>query len=371
MLLGVTVAAGAEESALMRVYAGTYTSGASEGIYLLELDAGTGALTLRGVAAAMENPSYLALHPALPVLYAVGEAGAEATGDGGVVRAFAVAPDTGLLQDLGAQSTRGAAPCHVAVAPSGKHVAVANYMGGSVALFPVAEQGALGPAHAFVQHAGHSVNAQRQEAPHAHSVTFAGSGRYLLAADLGIDQVLVYRYDAEAGTLAPNAPPFAALPAGAGPRHVAVHPSGKFVYVVNELDSSVAVFGFDADQGRLSPLQQISTLPQDFKGSSTTAAIRVHPSGKTLYASNRGHDSIAVFRIDPETGLLTARGQTPTGGKTPRDFNLDPEGRYLLAANQDSDSIVVFRVAPETGALSPVGAPVAVPMPVCVVFAGR
>ncbi len=365
--LGAGVAGAAEPTApgLLRVYVGNYTAGPEAGIHLLELDRAAGTLTSRGMVGAMETPSFLAVHPSLPVVYAVGESGGP---EGGAVRAFAMEADTGKLRALDTQSSGGAGPCHVAVSPSGKHVAVANYSGGSVALFPVTAEGGLSAASAFVQHAGSSVNPQRQQGPHAHSVAFDPSGKFLLSADLGLDQVLVYRYDETAGTLSPHAPPFLSLPPGAGPRHVAFHPTGKFLYVVNELDSTVSVCTYNAASGLLTPVQQITTLPADFAGSNTTAEIRVHPAGHALYASNRGHDSLAVFAIHTEAGTLTALGHTPTGGKTPRNFNVDPTGAYVIAANQASDTVVLFRVNSKDGTLAPTGVEVRSPSPVCITF---
>jgi 6-phosphogluconolactonase len=366
--MGITIAFGAtaEEDALKRVYLGTYTGASSQGIYLVEVHEKAGRLFDRGLAAKTENPSFLAMHPKLPVLYAVGEI--EGDGDGGTISAFRIDAETGTLSLLNQASTGGAGPCHVAVAPSGAHVAVANYSGGSVALLPLGEDGSLSPASAFVQHTGSSVHPKRQEAPHAHSVNFDPAGTYLLSADLGTDQLLVYRYDAAAGTLTPHDPPFAALPPGAGPRHFVFHPSSKFVYVVNELDSTVSVFSWNWETGVLEALQQVGTLPKDFTGDSTTAEIRVHPTGRFLYASNRGHDSIAVFSIDSKTGLLSLVSHSPTGGSTPRNFNLDPTGRFLIAANQRSDSVFLFRVDQNTGALTATGSSVAVGAPVCVLY---
>lgn len=349
---------------MQRVYIGTYTTGESQGIYRADLNPDTGALTLRGVAAETENPSFLAQHPTLPVLYAVGEM----TADGGAVSAFSMDPESGALTLLNRVSSEGGAPCHVAVAPGGKHVAVANYMGGSVALFPVEADGSLKPACAVMQHAGAGPNPQRQEAPHAHSVDFDETGKRLLVADLGTDKVYVYTYDAGAGTLTPNDPPFAALPPGSGPRHVALHPGGGFVYVVNELASTVTAFAYAPDSGRMSPLSSLTTLPADFEGDSTTAEIRVNAAGTMLYASNRGHDSVAVYSLTPEPGRPTPAGHVSTGGKTPRNFTLDPANRYLLAANQQSDSVVVFRLG-EDGLPVPAGSEITVSAPVCVLFA--
>lgn len=375
--IGLLLAAGIGESSAVaqeegmadryRVYIGTYTGGASEGIYLLDFDASSGALEVVGLAAATGNPSFLALHPTMRVLYAVGEMPKDAERPGGAISAFSIDDETGLLTLLNQESTVGKGPCHVCVAPSGKHVAAANYGGGSTVLLPVLDDGRLGVASSFIQHEGSSVNPGRQEGPHAHSVNFDPTGRILIAADLGTDKLMLYRYE-ESGMLTPSDPPFASLAPGAGPRHVAVHPSGKFIYSVNELLSTVTAFAYDADSATLTEVQTIGTLPGNFEGENTTAEIRVHPSGNFLYASNRGHDSIAVFGIDPETGMLTDIGHTSTGGKTPRNFNVDPSGRYLLAANQATDNVVVLRIDAETGTLTPTGVEVEVATPVCVVF---
>lgn len=363
-LIGAFVNSGAEAD-VQGVYFGTYTSGASQGIYVADFDPSSGAVSNLRVAAATENPSFLAKHPVLPVLYAVGEMVKQPDGDGGTVSAFRM-EESGELTLINRASSVGAGPCHVAVAPSGKHVAVANYGGGSVALLPIDEKGALGKASAFIQHEGSSVNKDRQGEPHAHSVTFDPSGKFLIVADLGIDKLMIYKYDATAGSLTATEP--AVLKAGAGPRHTKFHPTLPVLYSVNELGNSVTVFSFDAGSGATKELETIGALPSDFKGNSTTAEIRVHPSGRFVYASNRGHDSIAVFAVDDKSGKLSAKGQTPTAGRTPRNFNVDPSGKYLLAANQDSDSVVTFAIDAKTGALKQVGEPLNVPMPVCVFF---
>ena len=355
----------ATEAEVQRVYFGTYTNGASQGIYVADFDSSSGAISNLRVAAKTENPSFLAKHPALPVIYAVGEMVKEPDGDGGTVSAFRM-EESGELTLINRASSVGAGPCHVAVAPSGKHVAVANYGGGSVALLPIDDTGTLGKASAFIQHEGSSVNKDRQGEPHAHSVTFDASGKFLIVADLGIDKLAIYKYDAAVGSLTAADP--AVLKPGAGPRHTKFHPTLPVLYTVNELGNSVTVFLFDAASGATKELQTISTLPSDSKGTNTTAEIRVHPSGRYVYASNRGHDSIAVFAVDEQSGELSATGQTPTGGRTPRNFNVDPGGKYLLAANQNSDSVVTFAVDGKTGALKQVGEPLSVPMPVCVFF---
>jgi len=352
--------AAADPPEAWRVYIGTYTRGDSEGIYQVQLDAESGEITLNGLAAETENPSFLALHPELPVVYAVGEMAA-----GGTVSAFAVDAETGALSPINAQSSEGPGPCHVAVSPDGTLVAVANYSGGNIALFPLQDGGGLEPATAVMQHEGASVHA-RQQQPHAHAVIFDHGGQHLFAADLGIDKLMSYRV---AGTsLEPNEPPHADLAPGAGPRHFVFHPSGRFAYAVNELDNTVTAFAYDAESGALETLHSIGTLPDGFEESNTTAEIRMHPSGRFLYASNRGHDSIAAFAIDGDTGRLEALGQTSTQGSTPRNFNLDPDGKWLLAANQNSNSIVVFAVDPDAGTLTPAGHSLEVPAPVCVLF---
>ncbi|MCC6152351.1 MAG: lactonase family protein, partial [Candidatus Hydrogenedentes bacterium] len=274
--------------------------------------------------------------------------------------------DSGELALINRASSVGAGPCHVAVAPSGKHVAVANYGGGSVALLPIDEKGALGKASAFIQHEGSSVNKDRQEGPHAHSVTFDASGKFLVVADLGVDKLMIYRYDAAAGSLTATEP--AVLKPGAGPRHTKFHPTLPVLYSVNELGNSVTVFSFDAASGATKELQTVGTLPSDFSGTNTTAEIRVHPSGKFVYVSNRGHDSIAVFGVDSGSGKLLGHGQTSTGGSTPRNFNVDPMGNYLIAANQKSENVVTFTVDGKTGVLKQVGDALSVPAPVCVLF---
>ena len=352
----------------LRVYVGTYTRGTGKGIYLFHLDLATGRLQSAGLAAEVANPSFLAVHPGRQFLYAVGEMGNVAGGKAGAVSAFSIDPKTGKLALLNQQVSRGAGPCHLVVDRTGKYVLVANYGGGSVACLPIRADGRLGEATAFVQHQGSSVNPRRQQGPHAHSVNLDAANRFAFVADLGLDKILVYRFDAEGGKLAPHKPPFTGLPPGAGPRHFAFHPNGRYAYVINELNSTVTAFNFRADRGALEPLQTVSTLPGEFRGRNTTAEVQVHPSGKFLYGSNRGHDSIAIFAVDVRTGKLRLVGHQSTGGKTPRNFGLDPTGAYLLAANQTTDNIVVFRIDAKTGKLQATGRSVTVPAPVCVKF---
>jgi 6-phosphogluconolactonase len=286
----------------------------------------------------------------------------------GAVSSFAIDGKTGALTFINQQSSLGAAPCHLVVDPRGMHVLLANYTGGSVAAFPVDAEGKLGKASSFIQHEGSSVMLPRQAVPHAHSINLDAAGRFAMAADLGLDKVLVYRYSEKSGKLEPNDPPSVAVEPASGPRHFAFHPAGKFAYGINEIANTINTFSYDADKGVLTTLQTISTIPEGFEGRSYTADVQVHPSGKYVYGSNRGHNSIAIFSVDEQTGRLTSVGQQPSGGKTPRGFGIDPTGRYLLAAGQDSNNVVVFRIDERTGKLEPTGHEIEVPRPVCVKF---
>jgi 6-phosphogluconolactonase len=359
-------AANARGPEKMRVYVGTYTMGASKGIYRFDFDVASGTLSSRALAVRAANPSFLAIHPNHRFLYAVNEVGQSGGKKSGAVSAYAIDPKTGDLALLNQQPSGGAGPCHLVVDQQGKHVLVANYGGGSACVLPIQGDGRLGEATAFVQHKGSSVDPGRQEAPHAHSINLDAANRFAFVADLGLDKVFVYHFDSAAGALTPNEPPFAAVAAGAGPRHFAFHPRGRYAYAINELNSTVTAMEYDAVHGILQPVQAISTLPKEFAGKSWTAEVQVHPSGRFLYGSNRGHDSIAIFAIDPQTGKLRPVGHQSQQIKTPRNFSIDPTGKYLLVANQDSNSIVVFRIDSESGELAPAGGPVEVPMPVCV-----
>ncbi len=350
------------------IYVGTYTTGKtpSEGIYRFEFDTRSGKLTPRGVAAKLTNPTFLARHPARSFLYAVNEVEAVDGVKGGAVTAMAVDAETGDVKILNQQSTKGPGPCHLKVDAKALNVLAANYGGGSVVCLPIAIDGMLKPASSFIQHQGKGSDPARQRQPHAHSINLDFSNKHALAADLGLDKIFVYKFDADKGALTPNDPPFATVAPGAGPRHLAWHPSGRFAYVINEMGNTVTAFAYDAEAGRLDTIQTISTLPEGFQGKSWTSEIVVHPNGDFVYGSNRGDDSIAIFEIHPTTGKLTAAGRQPTGGKTPRNFVIDRSGRWLLAANQDSDNILVFSVDRDSGALTQVGEPVWAPMPVCI-----
>ena len=342
------------------LYVGTYTEGTrSEGLYLLRLDRRSGKLQRIDSVDAGPNPSFLAIHPNRRVLYAVNEL------EKGAVRAFAIARDTGALTRLNEQPSEGGAPCFVSVDRSGRVALVANYAGGSIALLSIQPNGALGPAAQVVQHTGTGPNAERQAAPHAHCVLADPSNRFVLAADLGADRVFVYRLD---GKLVHVEGGDAVMRPGAGPRHIAFHPTLPLVFVANELDSTVATLRFDAGRGTLSPLDSLSTVPAGWTGTNYPADIHVASSGRTLYVSNRGHNSIAVFSVAESTGALVLDQTISTEGDWPRNFSLDPTGRWLLVANQRSDSVVVFGRDPDTDRLTPTRQQIALPSPVCLRF---
>ncbi len=354
----------------MLVYFGTYTGAKSKGIYVSTLDGKSGALTEPQLAAETPSPSFLAAHPSGDFLYAVNEVDTFEGQPAGSVSAFAVDRSTGKLSPLNQQSSRGAGPAHLSVDRSGHDVLVANYGGGNVAVLPIGADGRLAPASAFVQHTGSSVNPSRQKEPHAHAINVDGSNRFAYVADLGLDKILIYRFDATKGSLDPNDPPFASVQAGAGPRHLAIQSGGRFAYVINELICTVTAFTRDPDSGGLKAMQTISTLPagEIVKPEYSTAELQLHPSGRFLYGSNRGHDSIVGFSVDQKTGRLTYVENKPTNGRTPRGFGIDPTGTWLIAGNQESDSVVVFRVDSRTGRLTPTAQTISVGAPVSVEF---
>jgi 6-phosphogluconolactonase len=370
LLFSTLLSAAAAKPAKYFFYVGTYTEegSKSKGIYAFRFDAATSEITPLGLAAETTNPSFVALHSNGRFLYAVNEVGNYKGPNSGGVSAFSIDRATGKLTFLNELPSRGADPCYITVDQTGKYVLVANYTGGSVAVFPVLADGKLGEASAFVQHTGHGANPARQEGPHAHSVDLSADNRFAMVDDLGLDELDVYKFDASKGLLTPNSPPFAKLDAGAGPRHFVLRPDGKFAYVVAEMGHTVTVFSNDSANGKLRPLQTITTLPKDFTGRNDDAEIRIHPSGKFLYASNRGEDSIVIYAIDKSKGTLTQVGSVPTGGKEPRNFEIDPTGTLLFAANQKSDNIVVFRIDQKTGLLTPTGKVLEVSSPVCVKF---
>jgi len=356
----------AQEAKKARVFIGTYTDGDSQGIYRSELDLATGALSPVELAAELENPSFLAFSPKRDFLYSVCETEEFHGASGGGVAAFKLAPD-GTLTKLNEQPTAGGAPCHLITDLKGNTLFAANYSGGSVAVVPIKPDGSLDLPLPIIQHQGSSANPDRQQSPHAHSVNIDESNRILVVADLGLDKLMLYRYSPQFGSVVPHDPqPSVDLAPGAGPRHFTFHPDGKHAYVINELDSTITSLVFDGIQGTFRKTDTVSTLPEgDFPGNST-ADIHIHPSGKWLYGSNRGHDSIAMFAVERGTGKLTPLGHQKTGGKTPRNFAIDPTGTFLLAENQDSDFIRVFKINQDTGKLEATGHDLKVPKPVCV-----
>jgi 6-phosphogluconolactonase len=352
-------------------YVGTYTGGKSRGIYAFRVETAAGRdpqFVPLGLAAEAANPAFLAIDEARRLVFAVNETDSFNGEKTGAVSAFSADPATGKLTLINQQPSHGTHPCHLMLDPSGKFLVVANYTSGSVAVFPVAADGRLGAATAVVQHSGHSIDPQRQEGPHAHAVTFDPAGRFVFICDLGLDRIAAYRLDADSGKLAPVSSAGATVPPGGGPRHLAFGSDGKFAYALNELNATVTALGYDAGSGRMTEIQTLSALPAGFTGRKSAAEIAVHPSGKWLYTSNRGHDSIALFAIDPAKGALTFEATQASDGKTPRHFALLPGGQHLVVANQETGTLRLCRIDQATGRLQPVGEQIAVPKPVCVGF---
>jgi 6-phosphogluconolactonase len=349
------------------MYVGTYTDKtSSKGIYSFNYDSKSGHFDHPALAAESKNPSFLAKSADGRFVYAVNELSDYEGKKSGAVSAFRVDPATGKLAFLNEVASRGADPCYITFDKTGRYLLVANYTGGNVAVFPVDKDGNVKEATGFVQHSGSGVNKARQEGPHAHWIETSGDNRFALVADLGLDELIVYRFDETSGNLAVNEPSYGKVSGGSGPRHAMFGKNGKFVYVLNEMKGTVNVFRYDA--GKLSAVQTVDSLPEDFSGNNDAAELVMHPSGRFLYASNRGEDAIVVFRVDQEKGTLQVVGRTPTQGKTPRSFAIDPTGKLLLAANQGSDNIVVFRINQTDGKLTSTGETLAAPSPVCVVF---
>lgn len=379
--VGAILLCSAARAGEVPVWFGTYTNAttASKGIYVARFDTDRGTLAPPVLAAAARNPSFIAFHPRLPMIYAVAEMAAADGGPGGAIEAFAIDETTGRLESRGAESTGGGGPCHVAVDPAGRAVLAANYGGGSVACLGLTEDGRLEPLvsgegprgllqHALDRAGEAGLHPKRQEKPHAHSVDVMPNGRFVVVCDLGLDTIFVHALDAAQATLAPHAS--TRTPFGAGPRHFALHPHGRFGYAINELDLTVNGFTLDERAGGLTSLQTLSTLPDEVfdRTGFTAAEVAVHPSGRFLYASTRGADTITAYQIDDETGRLTFLAAESIRGKTPRHFAIAPEGRFLLAAGQQSDTVTVFAIDAETGRLTFTGTSLDVPSPVCIAF---
>ncbi len=349
------------------VYVGTYNTAQSKGIYMFRFSPASGQVTSPSLVAETKNPSFLDIAPTGQFLYAVNESDQFREQRSGALSSYRIDRSTGGLTKLNQVLTRGSGPCHLAVSRTAKCVVVANYGGGSVASFPILSDGSLGEAVSFFQHEGKSANPRRQEKPHAHGVTFDLDQKRVLVPDLGTDKLMVYSIDTESAKLVPNDPPALAVAAGAGPRHIAFHPNGRFAYVVNELACTVTVLDYDAASGALSHRQTVSTLPDGFSGDNTTAEIEVHRNGRLLFASNRGYDSLAVFGIN-RNGSLRLLNHTSTQGKTPRHFATDPTGEWLWVGNQNSNMLVLFRLDARTGTLMPAGQTLELGAPVCVKY---
>jgi 6-phosphogluconolactonase len=352
------------------VYVGTYTGPKSKGIYVFKLQDLQQNMMLvpLGLAAETPSPSYLEIDRKRRLLFAVNEVAEFEGKPTGAVSAFSIDRATGRLTLINQRPSMGKGPCHLVLDKAGRNLLVANYGSGTVAVFPVGPDGRLGEATAVVQHTGKSINPDRQKGPHAHCMALDPANRFAFACDLGLDKILTYRFDPLKGTLTPGDPAFTSVKPGAGPRHMVFRPDGRFAYVVNEMHSSVTAFAYDASAGVLRELQTLSTLPTSFEGSNSGAEIDVHPSGKYLYVSNRGRNSVALFTIDPEKGTLAYVDEQDTGGRTPRHFGIDPSGKYLAIANQASDTVLLGWIGAENGRPALSGAAASVPTPVCVKF---
>ncbi|MCP8938557.1 lactonase family protein [Alsobacter sp. SYSU M60028] len=362
------------------VYVGTYSEpilfgtgqvlqGQGKGIYCFEFDAANGALVPVGITENVRNSSYLAFDPARKFLYCVNEFKEYEGKASGAVSAFRIDPETGALTYLNTTASHGTDPCHLVVDATGRNVLVANFASGSVCVLPVRDDGSLGDSCEFIQHQGSSIDPRRQAGPHAHAVTLDRGNRFLFVPDLGMDKVINYAFDAGTGKLTPNPrQPWIATKPGAGPRQIVMHPKGRFAYLINELDSTMTAYAYDAETGVLTDLQTLPTLPAGFTGHSTCAEVQIAPSGRFLYGSNRGHDSIVIYAIDEASGTLTLVGHESTRGKIPRNFEISPTGEHLAAANQDSNNVVMFRVDTATGKLTATGNVVEAGTPICVRF---
>jgi len=337
----------------------------------MELDTATGNLTPPVLAIETPYPTFLTAHPDGTTLYTVSERRHDGQRSESAVRALKIQPGANRLELLNEQPAGGPGPCHVSVNPAGTHLFVANYAGGSAAVFPLREDGLVEPASSFVQHERVSgARPDRQESPHVHSINVDPAGNYALVADLGADSVYVYRFDSQSGSLTPAETPWFQTRPGAGPRHLAFHQVGacQLVYLINELDGTITALQFDPNFGTLTERQAVSTLPEGYAGSNTAAEVTVHPNGRFVYGSNRGHDSIAVYAVDLDTGSLAFVEHASSGGRHPRHFAIDPTGHFLVAANRDTDNVSVFRIDTAAGRLTPAPGTATISRPVCVRF---
>jgi 6-phosphogluconolactonase len=359
------------------IFVGTYTEpilfgsgkilkGKGKGIHVYRFDADLGTMSEERIMDARPNPSYLVTDPSCRFLYAVNELKEFEGAPTGAISAFSMDADSGELQFLNRKPTHGTDPCHVTVHQSGRYVLVANFMSGSVCVLPICEDGSLGDATDVIQHHGSSVDPARQAGPHAHAVVLDKTGSHVFIPDLGLDKVMIYRFDKRHGQLRPHDPPWIEGTPGSGPRQLVLHPSARYAYLINELDSTMTAFQYNEEKATLREIQTVPTLPEGFQGTNTCAEIQISPSGEFLYGSNRGHNSIVTYAIRPSDGTLVYVGHQSTRGSTPRHFAVDPGGDFVLVANQDSDNIVVFAIDLATGELVPTAHGVQVPTPVCV-----
>lgn len=351
------------------MFVGSYASAEDPGMYVYSYDEEDLRLTEIQQISGYSNPGFLAVHPEGTFLYAVNEIADFGENKEGLVTSFRIDEVTGELQYLNMQSSEGANPCHISILGE-SHVLVANYTGGNIAALPVDSDGSLREASSVAQHEGSGPNERRQSAPHAHSVYPSVDGSYIFAADLGIDRVLIYRMSSSGEVMPNTASPHAVMEPGAGPRHLAFHPGGRWIYVINELNSTVTRVDFEKDSGQASVKESVTTLPPDWDGNNSCADIHVHPSGRFLYASNRGHNSIAIFRIESD-GRVTPSGHEPVRGEWPRNFSIDPQGERLFVANQHSGNITVFDIDQDTGELTFTGKELSIDQPVCIKFLVR
>ncbi len=365
-LTAVLCGAAPKTSGRYFAWIGTYTGPDSKGIQVLRFDPSTGSVAPAALAGEIANPSFLAFHPKLDVLYAVSELGNDGKTNGSV-SAFSIDRKNGTLNLMNTVSSGGGGACHLVADRTGRMLIVANYGSGSTASFPIGPDGRIGEMASLQRHSGSSIDTRRQRGPHAHGVVLSPDNRFVFVPDLGLDQILVYKIDPASATLAPHSPAFAEVKKGSGPRHFAFHAKGKTAYALSEMGSLVTAFSYDAAAGKLTSIEAISTLPAGFDGTNNCAEIEIDAKGRFLYASNRGHDSITVFAINGNGTLKTVQN-IATGGNIPRNFKIDPTGRYLLAANQKSNNIVVFSVDSKTGRLTPTGKSVEVHAPVCILF---
>ena len=343
----------------MFVYFGSHSKGPNIGFSVARFDTDTGKLTTPVFLQEAVAPAYFMIHPDGRHLYTCN------SDPGSSISAYSIDPATAKLTLLNELPSGGGEPCYVGLDRTRRYLMVANYYAGNIAVFALHPDGSIGERTAFIQHAGSSINRERQTQPHAHTIRVDSNNRFVLVADLGVDKLFVYRFDEKTGALKPNDPPFATVAPGSGPRHLAFGKNDRNVYLINELSSTIARFGWDSKTGVLTPCETVSTLPKDFKGMSTCAEVLMHPGGKFVYATNRGDDSVAVFSVDAKTGRLTLVQHVPTRGKTPRNCEFDPTGKWLLVSNHDSNNAVVFRIDPKTGRLTQTGEPVTVPSPFC------